>query len=159
MDPEEKRELEAFRETVDVSVFVNKPYQRRVEKPWGFEYHFVPDDMPYMGKLLHVNEGELLSLQVHDRKQESWIRMYGNISVVLESVEGDMEEIELGDFQCYTCHVGQRHTIKGGKGGGAVIEFSGPESGKTYRLEDKYGRTQAETAEERERRNKGEKLW
>ena len=39
----------------------------RVEKPWGYELRWAITDR-YLGKILHVNRGEALSLQYHERK-------------------------------------------------------------------------------------------
>ncbi len=41
--------------TFDPKDFSTASYVRRVEKPWGYELHWVPEDAPYMGKLIHVN--------------------------------------------------------------------------------------------------------
>ena len=41
----------------------------RVEKPWGYELRWAITDR-YAGKVLHVNKGEALSLQYHERKDE-----------------------------------------------------------------------------------------
>ena len=43
----------------------------RVEKPWGFETHFAVVPGKYCGKMLHVRRGEALSLQYHERKEET----------------------------------------------------------------------------------------
>ena len=56
----------------DKSKFTNQPYVKKVEKPWGYELHWVPADKPYMGKIEHLNAGARMSLQIHDQKQESW---------------------------------------------------------------------------------------
>jgi mannose-6-phosphate isomerase len=42
----------------------------RVEKPWGYELHWAKTDR-YVGKLIHVNAGHALSLQYHNRKDET----------------------------------------------------------------------------------------
>ncbi len=42
----------------DLTKFRNPPFIRRVEKPWGYELHFTRDNLPYMGKILHVNAGK-----------------------------------------------------------------------------------------------------
>lgn len=52
--------------TFDPKDFTTSSYIRRIEKPWGYELHWVPEDAPYMGKLIHINAGARLSLQVHD---------------------------------------------------------------------------------------------
>ena len=43
---------------------------RRVEKPWGYELIFAHTDR-YVGKILHVDAGQALSLQYHERKDET----------------------------------------------------------------------------------------
>ena len=43
----------------------------RVDKPWGFETHFAVVPGKYCGKTLHIREGEALSLQYHERKEET----------------------------------------------------------------------------------------
>lgn len=135
--------------TFDPTAFSVAPYVRRIEKPWGYEIHWVPEDAPYMGKLLHVNEGARLSLQVHDQKQESWFIIGGNGSVIWENEKGEMVETVLEPGKGYSTKVGQKHRLKGLEGGCDIIEVSTPEAGTTWRLEDDYAR-QHQTPEERD---------
>ncbi len=153
MSDEEQQKLDEFRQGVDASKFVNEPYVRRVEKPWGYELHWVPDGFPYMGKLIHVDEGKRLSLQVHDEKQEAFFLFEGEAIVQLENQAGEMEDIVLEPGKGYIVGLGQKHRLVGGKGGGSVIEASAPETGSTFRLEDDYNRS-TETEAAREQRNK-----
>ena len=135
--------------------FNNSPYVRKIEKPWGWEIHWTPDEKPYMGKLIHINEGCRLSLQKHDKKLESWYLINGRGSVIWElEDEGELFETELEKGKGYSCEVGKRHRLKGITDCD-VIEVSTPEIGTTYRLEDDYARVD-ETEEERKRRNRGE---
>lgn len=152
MDDEQKQQYEEFRKTVNKTDFSIDSYVRRIKKPWGYEIHFTPDHLPYMGKMLHIDEGKRLSLQAHDKKQESWYLVSGSVILVIEDSDGEMTEVELKMSQGYTCAVGQKHRLKGGDGGGDVFEVSTPELGNTYRLEDDYNRS-TETPEEREKRN------
>jgi len=62
--------------------FDTSAYARRIEKPWGYELHFSPDNKPYMGKLIHINAGARLSLQKHDQKTETWFLINGKASVI-----------------------------------------------------------------------------
>ncbi len=134
--------------------FDNKPYVRKVDKPWGWEVHWVPEDRPYMGKLIHINEGARLSLQKHDKKIETWFLISGRAVVIWESEEnGDLFETELKKFNGYSCGAGQRHRLKGITDCD-VIEVSTPEIGTTYRLEDDYNRGD-ETEEKRKLRDEG----
>lgn len=132
----------------DPSGFSIDSYVKRVEKPWGYELHWVPADAPYMGKVLHVNEGARLSLQVHDQKQESWFIVGGKGAVIWENNKGELVETELQSGVGYSTQVGQKHRLKGLTGGCDIIEVSTPEAGTTWRLEDDYSRPD-ETPEER----------
>jgi mannose-6-phosphate isomerase-like protein (cupin superfamily) len=134
--------------TFDPSTFSTDSYIKRVEKPWGYELHWVPADAPYLGKLLHVNEDARLSLQVHDQKQESWFIIKGKGAVIWENQQGELVETELQQGVGYSTKVGQKHRLKGLAGGCDIIEVSTPEMGTTWRLDDDYARPH-ETPEQR----------
>ena len=127
--------------------FNTSAYVKRVEKPWGYELHWVPEDKPYIGKLLHINAGKRLSLQVHDEKQESWFIVKGEGKVIWENNDGQRIETILEPGKGYTTEVGQRHRLVGITDCD-IIEVSTPEKGTTYRLEDDYARPD-ETPEQR----------
>lgn len=133
----------------DKSKFDNKAYVLRVEKPWGYELHWVPDDKPYIGKLLHINAGAKLSLQVHDEKQESWFLVSGDAKVVWDNNKGELIETVLKPGFGFTTQVGQRHRLVG-ETDSDIIEVSTPELGTTFRLEDDYNRPD-ETPEQRKK--------
>lgn len=135
--------------TFDPSNYDIHPYAKRIEKPWGYEIHWVPEDAPYMGKVLHVNEGARLSLQVHDEKQESWFIIGGKGAVIWENNQGEMVETVLEPGKGYSTKVGQKHRLKGLEGGCDILEVSTPEAGTTWRLEDDYARKH-QTPEERD---------
>lgn len=132
----------------DTSGFSIEPYVKRIEKPWGYELHWVPADAPYMGKVLHINEGARLSLQIHDEKQESWFVTKGKAAVIWENDQGELVQTELQPGQGYSTQVGQRHRLVG-LTDCDVLEVSTPELGTTWRLEDDYARPH-ETPEQRE---------
>lgn len=131
----------------DPGEFTTSPYVRRAEKPWGYELHWVPEGAPYMGKLIHINEGKRLSLQVHDQKQESWFIIKGRGAVIWENNKGELIEIELEPGVGYTIQLGQKHRLKG-LTDCDIIEVSTPEAGTTWRLEDDFKRPD-QTPEER----------
>jgi mannose-6-phosphate isomerase len=135
----------------DKSSFSSETHARRVDKPWGWELHWTPPELPYAGKLLHVNEGARLSLQLHDEKRESWFLIGGRAKVVWENPRGELVETELEAEKGYTCALGQRHRLVGITDCD-IIEVSTPEIGTTWRLEDDYSRpheTPAQRAIER----------
>ena len=124
-------------------------YAKRVEKPWGYELHWVPADAPYMGKIIHINAGARLSLQVHDEKQESWLLMNGQAAVLWENEAGELVQTDLQPGQGYSTKIGQKHRLIGVTDCD-VIEVSTPELGTTWRLEDDYARPN-ETPEQRKK--------
>lgn len=119
---------------------MNEPYIKRVEKPWGYELHFVPENLPYMGKILHIEAGKRLSLQTHNQKQESWFLMRGQAKIIWDNDRGELVETEMEEDQGYTCHINQRHRLMAITDCD-IIEVSTPERGTTYRLEDDYQRS------------------
>lgn len=133
----------------DTSKFKNESYVRKIGKPWGYELHWVPEGVPYMGKVLHINEGKRLSLQIHDIKQESWFLLNGRGKVMWDNNNGELIETELENGKGYTCAVGQRHRLIGITDCD-ILEVSTPEEGTTLRLEDDYKRPD-ETPEQRKK--------
>ena len=123
----------------DKTTFSTASYIKRVEKPWGYELHWVPEGMPYMGKILHINAGARLSLQVHDTKQESYWLLNGECNLLMENSAGEMEVISMQKGVGYTTHVGQKHRHQAVTDCD-VVEVSTPEAGTTLRLEDDYKR-------------------
>jgi mannose-6-phosphate isomerase-like protein (cupin superfamily) len=139
--------------TFDSAAYDIEPYVKRVEKPWGYELHWVREDAPYIGKILHIDAGARLSLQVHDQKQESWFIMNGKAVAMWENNRGEMVETELQPGVGYSTRVGQKHRLKAITDAD-IIEASTPEAGTTWRLHDDYTRPH-ETPEQR-RKERGE---
>lgn len=131
----------------DSSAFTTDSYVRRVDKPWGYELHLVPPETPYMLKLIHINRGARLSLQVHDEKSESWTVINGQAAVIWEGATGELVTTELQPAVGYTTAIGQKHRLVGVTDCD-VVEASTPELGTTWRLEDDYARPH-ETPEQR----------
>jgi mannose-6-phosphate isomerase-like protein (cupin superfamily) len=132
----------------DPAAFSTAPYAKKVDKPWGYELHWVPEDAPYMGKVLHINAGKRLSLQVHDEKQESWFIMNGQAATIWENEKGELVETALEPGKGYSTKIGQKHRLKGITDCD-ILEVSTPELGTTWRLEDDFARPN-QTPEERE---------
>jgi mannose-6-phosphate isomerase len=129
---------------------INQGYCKKIEKPWGYEIHWVPENLPYMGKVLHIKKGHRLSLQYHDKKQETWFLIKGRAKVVWDNEKGELIETELEKGKGYTCQVNQRHRLVGITDCD-IVEVSTPEIGTTYRLQDDYNRPD-ETEELRKKR-------
>lgn len=131
----------------DTTNFSTDAYVKRIEKPWGYELHWVREDAPYMGKIEHINAGARLSLQLHDQKQESWLLIQGRAVVIWEDASGNLIQTELQTGQGYSTKVGQRHRLVGITDCD-IVEVSTRELGTTWRLEDDYARPD-ETPEQR----------
>jgi len=144
---------EEFLKTVNRSGFGSQPFAHKIPKPWGYEIIFTPTGLSYTGKIIHINEGKRLSLQVHDKKQESYWIAQGRGGVMLENRQGTMEEVELQPGYGYTVAIGQKHRLFGITDCD-IFEVSTPEVGTTYRLEDDYNRPD-ETENDRNDPNRG----
>jgi len=119
------------------SLFERRTIQR-VPKPWGYELIFAITDR-YVGKILHVNQGESLSLQYHEMKDETLYVVSGELRLTLES-DGDRRELLLRAGEAF--HIPPRliHRME------AIVdtdvaEVSTTELHDVVRLDDRYGRT------------------
>ena len=109
----------------------------RVPKPWGYELIFGKTDR-YVGKILHINAGQCLSLQYHEVKDETLYLISGKVRLRLK--QGDEERtvvMEAGD--CYHIPPLLIHQMEGIEDSD-IVEVSTPELHDVVRLEDRYGR-------------------
>jgi mannose-6-phosphate isomerase len=109
----------------------------RVPKPWGYELIFAHTDR-YVGKILHVNQGESLSLQYHELKEETLYLVSGELRLTVEW-SGDRRELIMlpGDtFHVPPLLIHRMEAIVDSD----VAEVSTPELDDVVRLEDRYGR-------------------
>jgi mannose-6-phosphate isomerase len=110
---------------------------RHVAKPWGHELVFAENER-YAGKILHVEGGHSLSLQYHERKDETLYVLSGELILSVE-VEGEMKDIRLAAGEGYRIRPGVRHRMRADSVC-RVVEVSSPELDDVVRLEDRYGR-------------------
>ncbi len=125
--------------TFDSSTFSTSSYVKKIDKPWGYELHWVPEGLPYMGKILHINKGARLSLQVHDKKQESYWLLNGECDLIIENKEKNLITLHMEKGRGYTTIVGQKHRHIAVTDCD-IVEVSTPEIGTTMRLEDDFNR-------------------
>ena len=125
----------------DTASFSLEPHQRRVDKPWGYEIVLSPPGAPYTSKLIYIQAGKRLSLQLHDTKVETQTLVGGSGVLVLEGADGQLYDVDMQVGVGYHVAVGQRHRLCASVDADATIfEASTPEAGITVRLEDDYGR-------------------
>ena len=110
---------------------------RRIEKPWGEEILFA-HTRNYAGKVLNIRNGELLSLQYHERKDETIYFQTGSIRLTLDR-EGQLETRTLLPGEA--CHIPPptRHRMEAIEDT-TLFEVSTPELEDVVRLQDRYGR-------------------
>jgi mannose-6-phosphate isomerase-like protein (cupin superfamily) len=111
---------------------------RRIEKPWGWELIWAEAEA-YVGKLLFVSAGHSLSLQYHERKDESWLVQEGRALLELGAVGGPLEELEIGPGDAFRYRPGTVHRVTAVEDT-RILEVSTPELDDVVRLEDRYGR-------------------
>ncbi len=111
---------------------------KRVEKPWGHELWWAQTER-YVGKLLHVKAGHKLSLQYHERKDETIHLWSGDLLLVLDEGEGTLTEHRLSPGQSYHVRPFTKHRMVAVTDCD-ILEVSTPEVDDVVRLEDAYGR-------------------
>ena len=111
---------------------------RRVDKPWGYELIWALAE-EYVGKVLFVRAGQALSLQYHERKDESWLVQSGRATLELGKVGGGLQASEIGPGECFRYRPGTVHRVTALEDT-TIIEVSTPHLEDVVRLEDNYGR-------------------
>ena len=112
---------------------------RIVDKPWGHEEIFALVDGRFCGKTLHVDAGEALSLQYHERKEEVIAVQHGRCRIEVGDHESAMTSHELGPGDSVHLPPGARHRIEAITDL-VLLEASTTELEDVVRLEDRYGR-------------------
>lgn len=113
---------------------------RRVDKPWGHEEIFALVDGKFCGKAIHVSKGHALSLQYHERKEETISVQSGRLRVEVGLDEQALEEFELSPGESIHLRPGVRHRVTAVEDT-VMLEASTTELDDVVRLEDRYGRT------------------
>jgi mannose-6-phosphate isomerase-like protein (cupin superfamily) len=110
---------------------------RHIPKPWGYELIFAHTER-YVGKILHINRGESLSLQYHEMKDETLYVVNGELRLTIEH-DGDRRELTLRKGEAF--HIPPRliHRMEA-LADTDVAEVSTTELDDVVRLEDRYGR-------------------
>ena len=112
---------------------------RRIDKPWGHEEVFALVDGKFCGKAIHVTQGHALSLQYHERKEETISVQSGRLRVEVGLDESALEEFELEPGESLHLRPGVRHRVTA-LVDTVMLEASTTELDDVVRLEDRYGR-------------------
>ena len=115
----------------------------KINKPWGYELIWAHTDR-YVGKILHINQGESLSYQYHRVKDETIRLLSGVLEMDLET-NGQREKVRLKPGDCLHIVPGMKHRMSAVEDC-EVLEVSTPELDDVVRLEDRYGRAEGESS-------------
>jgi len=112
---------------------------RYVEKPWGHELIWAHTDR-YVGKVLHIKAGQALSVQYHERKDETVHLLSGEMKYWVQ-LPGDtqLRDQLLVAGQSFRITPGTIHYMEAITDCD-VLEASTPELDDVVRLKDRYGR-------------------
>jgi len=115
-----------------------KAQPQRVEKPWGYELWWA-ETPHYAGKILHVDAGHRLSLQMHREKDESSYLLSGRLRLTRGPSAEELTTEEIGPGFTWRVEPGTVHTIEALEHSD-VLEVSTPHLDDVVRLQDRYGR-------------------
>ena len=110
----------------------------KVPKPWGHETIWARSDL-YVGKILHINAGQELSVQYHNKKDETVYLLSGEISYRVKSDRGALEDVKLELGESFRITPGTVHQMAAVTDCD-VLEVSTPELDDVVRVSDRYGR-------------------
>ena len=112
---------------------------RHVPKPWGHETIWAHTDR-YVGKILHITAGQALSVQYHERKDETVFLLTGEMKYWVQlpgdSVLRDQQLVAGQSFRITPLTVHYMEAITDCD----VLEASTPELDDVVRMNDRYGR-------------------
>jgi mannose-6-phosphate isomerase-like protein (cupin superfamily) len=112
---------------------------RRIEKPWGYELIWAENDL-YVGKILHVNAGEALSVQMHHQKDETMHLLSGEVRLMVGPTADKMLAVPLGLGESFRIAPGTVHRVEALEDSD-ILEASTPHLDDLVRFTDRYGRT------------------
>ncbi len=113
---------------------------QKTEKPWGYELLWARTSR-YAGKLIFIRKGHRLSLQYHEKKDETIYIHEGEVLIEIGGSDGRMESISLEAGQSIWIQPGTRHRLQAVEDT-TIFEVSTPELEDVRRLEDDYGRAE-----------------
>ncbi len=112
---------------------------KHVVKPWGHETIWAHTDR-YVGKVLHIKAGHALSVQYHEKKDETIYLLSGEMKYWVKMPgEEEMTDQHLTSGQSFRITPGTVHYMEA-ISDCDVLEASTPELDDVVRLKDRYGR-------------------
>lgn len=112
-------------------------------KPWGREQIFAATEGKYVGKIIHVTAGHSLSLQYHERKDETQFMISGEAEIQYGPVGGELSTRRFGPGEVIHLPARTVHRVTA-ISDVVFAETSTADPGwreDVVRLEDSYGRS------------------
>ena len=110
---------------------------RTVPKPWGHETIWAQTER-YVGKVLHIKAGQALSVQYHNKKDETVHLLNGELVYRVQLGEA-LDDMHLKAGESFRITPGTIHQMEAVTDCD-VLEVSTPELDDVVRLSDRYGR-------------------
>lgn len=117
---------------------MGKRTPRIVDKPWGHEEIFA-ETSSYVGKILFIRQGEALSLQYHERKEETLRVLDGELEMVSGPAPDRLHSDHLASGAVFHVEPGELHRMVATTDC-RLLEVSTNHLDDVVRLEDRYGR-------------------
>lgn len=112
---------------------------KTVQKPWGHETIWAHTDR-YVGKILHITAGQALSVQYHERKDETVYLLTGELKYWVKlGPDEELRDMRLAAGDAFRITPGTIHYMEAVTDCD-VLEASTPELDDVVRLKDRYGR-------------------
>lgn len=111
---------------------------RLVTKPWGSELIWAETDQ-YVGKVIRINRGERLSLQMHEQKEESILVIRGRLRLHSGPDAENITAHILEEGESAHIQPGLIHRFEA-LDDTELVEVSTPQLMDVIRLQDDYGR-------------------
>jgi mannose-6-phosphate isomerase len=115
--------------------YKNEPYSRKIDKAWGYEMLYAPEDFPVVAKALYGRGGNRISFQYHEHKDEVLCMISGEAILWLENDNGALEPHPMELNKGFRVVAGQKHRIELVKDS-TILEVSEHELDDTIRLSD-----------------------
>lgn len=109
-----------------------------IPKPWGSELIWARTD-EYVGKVIHIDAGQRLSLQLHREKDESILVVRGRLRLHSGPDEGSVTSRILEEGEAAHIPPGMVHRFEA-VDDTDLVEVSTPQLDDVVRLQDDYGR-------------------
>ena len=111
----------------------------KIEKPWGYEVLWAKTK-DYVAKVMHVNSGHRMSLQYHEKKEETIYVMAGKLRIWNSDDDDNYVDLECGSI--YHVPPGKVHRFgsETEKYGTMLMEVSTNHLEDVIRLADDYKR-------------------